>query len=229
MKAIVQKRYGSPKVLEAVEVERPQIGDRDVLVRVDAASVHVGDWILMTGKPFVMRMATGIRKPKSLIPGTDVAGTVEAVGKGVERFRAGDEVMGWGAGAFAEYMSASEDQFVPKPTNLSFEQAAAVPEAFITAHDAIVGQAGLAGGEILLILVGLGVIAFGVMQIRKGLREKFMKRMRTRQMTATERDWCARAGKAGYSARGVVFGVKYTLVLPARPGMNGGVYSRRRA
>ena len=97
-----------------------------MLVRVHAASVHVGDWILMTGKPFVMRMATGIRRPKNAVPGTDVAGTVEAVGKDVQRLRPGDEVFGWCAGAFAEYASAAEDQFIEKPANLTFEQAAAV-------------------------------------------------------------------------------------------------------
>ena len=87
MKAIVQDRYGSAEVLEEREVAKPEIGDDDVLVRIRAASVHVGDWILMTGNPFVMRMATGLRKPKNPVPGTDIAGTVEAVGKNVERLR----------------------------------------------------------------------------------------------------------------------------------------------
>ena len=83
MKAIVQDKYGSAEVLEARDIEKPAIGDNEVLVRVHAASVHVGDWILMTGSPFVMRMATGLRKPKNPVPGSDVAGTVEAVGKDV--------------------------------------------------------------------------------------------------------------------------------------------------
>ena len=169
MKAIVQKRYGSAKVLEAVEVARPQIGDLDVLVRVEAASVHVGDWILMTGKPFVMRMATGIRKPKSPIPGTDVAGTVEAVGKGVERFRAGDEVMGWGAGAFAEYMSASEDQFVPKPTNLSFEQAAAVGVSATTALQLLRDNGHVLPGHKVLINGASGGVGTFAVQIAKAM------------------------------------------------------------
>src|SRR4051794_4484353 len=126
MKAIVQDQYGPSGVLRAADVEKPEIGDGDVLVRVHAASVHVGDWIVMTGKPYVMRMATGLRKPKNAIPGTDVAGTVESVGKDVQGLRVGDEVFGWCAGAFAEYASASEDQFLPKPANLTFAQAAAV-------------------------------------------------------------------------------------------------------
>ena len=133
MKAIVQDRYGSTEVLEARDIEKPEVGDNEVLVRVHAASVHVGDWVLMTGTPFVMRMATGLRKPKNPVPGTDVAGTVEAVGKDVQRLRPGDEVFGWCAGAFAEYASAREDQFVLKPANLTFEQAAAVGVSATTA------------------------------------------------------------------------------------------------
>ena len=108
MQAIVQDSYGSAEVLEARDIDKPQIGDSDVLVRVHAASVHVGDWILMTGSTFVMRFATGLRKPKNPIPGTDVAGTVEAIGKDVERLAVGDEVFGWAAGAFAEYAHADE-------------------------------------------------------------------------------------------------------------------------
>ena len=106
MKAIVQDRYGSAEVLEAQEIDKPEIGDNEVLVRVHAASIHVGDWILMTGSPFIMRLATGLRKPKNRVPGTDVAGTVEAVGKDVTQLRPGDDVFGWAAGAFAEYAAA---------------------------------------------------------------------------------------------------------------------------
>jgi NADPH:quinone reductase-like Zn-dependent oxidoreductase len=99
MKAVIQDRYGGPETLELQDVERPQVGDGEVLVRVLAASVHVGDWILVTGSPFIMRMATGLRRPKNPIPGTDIAGTVEAVGTGVERLRVGDDVFGWCAPA----------------------------------------------------------------------------------------------------------------------------------
>ena len=102
MKAIVQDRYGSPAVLETRDIDKPEITDDEVLVRVHAASIHVGDWILMTGDPYVMRMATGLRKPKNPVPGTDVAGTVEAVGKDVKGFVRGDEVFGWAVGAFAD-------------------------------------------------------------------------------------------------------------------------------
>src|SRR6186997_3668213 len=99
MEAIVQDRYGSSEVLGSQDIDPPTIGDDEVLVRVRAASIHVGDWILMTGSPFVMRFATGLRKPKNPIPGTDVAGTVEAVGTDVTSLRPGDEVFGWSAGA----------------------------------------------------------------------------------------------------------------------------------
>ena len=94
MKAIVQDRYGSADVLQAREIDKPAIGDNEVLVRVHAASIHVGDLILMTGSPFIMRFATGLRKPKNPVPGTDVAGTVEAVGKHVTQHQPGDDVFG---------------------------------------------------------------------------------------------------------------------------------------
>jgi NADPH:quinone reductase-like Zn-dependent oxidoreductase len=109
MQAIVQDRYGSAEVLTAEDIGKPEIAEGEVLVRVHAASIHVGDWVLMTGIPYVMRMGTGLSKPKNRVPGTDVAGTVEAVGSQVHTFRPGDEVFGWCAGAFAEYASAPED------------------------------------------------------------------------------------------------------------------------
>src|SRR5436190_6207156 len=112
MQAITQDTYGSHDVLKLGDVDKPEIGDGEVLFPVRAASIHVGDWILMTGSPFVMRFATGLRKPKNRVPGTDIAGIVEAVGTGVERLRPGDEVFGWCGGAFAEYARATEDQLL---------------------------------------------------------------------------------------------------------------------
>jgi NADPH:quinone reductase-like Zn-dependent oxidoreductase len=152
MQAVIQSKYGGPEILELRDVERPQVGDGEVLVRVHAASIHVGDWIMMTGTPFVMRMATGLRKPKNPIPGTDIAGVVEAVGAGVERFAVGDEVFGWCAGAFAEYAVTSQDQLVRKPAHLTFEQASAVGVSATTAlhllrdHDIRPGQKVLVNG-----------------------------------------------------------------------------------
>lgn len=152
MKAVTQRKYGGPEILELQDVERPRVGDGEVLVRVHAASIHVGDWILMSGKPYVMRMATGLRTPKNPIPGTDIAGTVEAVGAGVERLAVGDEVFGWCTGAFAEYAVASENQLVRKPASLTFEQASAVGVSATTAlqllrdHDIRPGQKVLVNG-----------------------------------------------------------------------------------
>jgi NADPH:quinone reductase-like Zn-dependent oxidoreductase len=129
MKTIVQDEYGSPDVLELRDTDRPEIADDEVLVRVRAAGVNPGDWAVMSGLPYIARPVYGLRKPKNAVRGTDVAGTVEAVGTGVRRFQRGDEVFGWCSGlggAFAEYASVSEDALAPKPANLTFEQAAAV-------------------------------------------------------------------------------------------------------
>jgi len=167
MKAIVQDRYGAAGVLEARDTAKPHVGDGQVMIRVHAASVHLGDWILMTGSPLVMRMATGLRKPKNPIPGTDVAGTVEAVGKGVERLRPGDEVFGWCAGAFAEYASANEDQFILKPANLTFEQAAAVGVSATTALQLLRDNGNVQPGQRVLINGASGGVGTFAVQIAK--------------------------------------------------------------
>jgi NADPH:quinone reductase-like Zn-dependent oxidoreductase len=168
MKAVIQSTYGGPESLEIQDVERPQVGDGQVLVRVHAASIHVGDWIMMTGKPYVMRMATGLRKPKNPIPGTDFAGTVEAVGTGVDRFAVGDEVFGWGAGAFAEYTVTSPDQLVHKPANLTFEQASAVGVSATTALQLLRDHDIRPGQKVLINGASGGVGTFAV-QIAKSL------------------------------------------------------------
>jgi len=169
MKAIVYETYGSPEVLEARDIEKPQVGNAEVLVRVHAASVHVGDWILMTGKPFVMRMATGLRAPKNPVPGTDIAGTVEAVGKDVQHLRPGDEVFGWCAGAFAEFASAPEGQFIKKPANLAFEQAAAVGVSATTALQLLRDNAKVKPGQKVLVNGASGGVGSFAVQIAKAL------------------------------------------------------------
>ena len=126
MKAIVHETYGSPDVLLLREVPKPVVDDDSVLVRVRAASVNAADWHIMRGLPYLLRMSSGLRKPKRLVAGVDMAGHVEAVGKNVSQFRPGDEVFGQRGGAFAEYVCAAENKFAPKPANLTFEQAAAV-------------------------------------------------------------------------------------------------------
>jgi NADPH:quinone reductase-like Zn-dependent oxidoreductase len=167
MKAIIQDTYGSAEVLQSRDIDKPEIGDNEVLVRVHAASVHVGDWILMTGSPFVMRFATGLRKPKNPIPGTDVAGTVEAIGKDVERLAVGDEVFGWAAGAFAEYAHANENQFIKKPANLTFEQAAAIGVSASTALQLLRDNGKVQPGQKVLINGASGGVGTFAVQIAK--------------------------------------------------------------
>jgi NADPH:quinone reductase-like Zn-dependent oxidoreductase len=167
MKAIVQETYGSAEVLRSRDIQKPLVGDDEVLVRVHAASVHVGDWILMTGSPFVMRFATGLRRPKNPVPGTDVAGTVAAVGVNVQRLRPGDEVFGWAPGAFAEYVAAGEDQFIAKPANLTFEQAAAVGVSATTALQLLRDNGKVQPGQTVLINGASGGVGTFAVQIAK--------------------------------------------------------------
>jgi NADPH:quinone reductase-like Zn-dependent oxidoreductase len=167
MQAITQGSYGSQETLKLADVEVPEVGDGEVLVRVHAASIHVGDWILMTGSPFVMRLATGLRRPKNPVPGTDVAGTVEAVGVDVTHLRPGDEVFGWCAGAFAEYARASEDQFIKKPANLTFEQAAAVGVSATTALQLLRDNGKVRPGQKVLINGASGGVGTFAVQIAK--------------------------------------------------------------
>jgi NADPH:quinone reductase-like Zn-dependent oxidoreductase len=167
MQAIIQDRYGSAEVLEARDIDRPTIGDDEVLVHVHAASIHIGDWILMTGMPYVMRMGTGLSKPKNPVPGTDIAGTVEAVGTRVQSLRPGDEVFGWCSGAFAEYVRAPEDQLVEKPANLTFEQAAAVGVSASTALQLLRDDAKVQPGQKVLINGASGGVGTFAVQIAK--------------------------------------------------------------
>jgi NADPH:quinone reductase-like Zn-dependent oxidoreductase len=167
MKAITQDRYGSAKVLETRDIDRPEIADDEVLVRVHAASIHVGDWILMTGVPYVMRLGTGLSKPKNRVPGTDVAGTVEAVGPQVQGLRPGDEVFGWCAGAFAEYAAAPAGQFVKKPANLTFEQAAAIGVSATTALQLLRDDGKVQPGQRVLINGASGGVGTFAVQIAK--------------------------------------------------------------
>jgi NADPH:quinone reductase-like Zn-dependent oxidoreductase len=168
MKAIVQHQYGAPQtVLTLQDIAKRVVKDDEVLVRVHAASVHVGDWILMRGVPYVVRMASGLRKPKNRVPGTDIAGTVEAVGKDVTQLRPGDEVFGWCTGAFAEYACAGEDHFVLKPANLTFEQAAAVGVSASTALQLLRDQGKVQPGQQVLINGASGGVGTFAVQIAK--------------------------------------------------------------
>lgn len=130
MRAIVNHEYGSPDVLELEDVAMPVMKDDEVMVRVFAAAVNPGDWDIMHGMPYVLRLVTGLRKPRNRVLGLAIAGRVEEVGSNVSQVRAGDEVFGGvGKGGFAEYVCVPKDSLAPKPSGLTFEQAAAVPVA----------------------------------------------------------------------------------------------------
>lgn len=167
MKAIVQARYGSPDLMEVREIDKPVTKDNEVLVRVRAASVNPPDWAGVTGFPYIARMATGLRKPRNGVRGTDLAGTVEAVGKNVTRLQVGDEVFGAGAATFAEYAVAAEEYLVTKPANSTFEQAAAVPMAGLTALQALRDVAKVQPGQKVLINGAGGGIGTFAVQIAK--------------------------------------------------------------
>jgi NADPH:quinone reductase-like Zn-dependent oxidoreductase len=168
MKAIVQDRYGAPgDVLQFQETERPAVGDDEVLVRVRAAGVHIGDALVGSGLPYVVRLMYGLTKPKSRVPGMEVAGHVEAVGDNVEQFQLGDEVFGWGTGAFAEYMTVSQDQLAAKPANITFEQAAATPISGFTALQALRDQGRVKPGQKVLIIGASGGVGTFAVQIAK--------------------------------------------------------------
>ena len=167
MRAVVCRRYGSPDVLELQEVEKPVLGDDRVLVRVRASSVNPADYYSFRGSPFVARFGMGLRRPKSLIQGTDLAGTVEAVGRNVTRFRLGDEVFGARSGAFAEYANPLEDRLALKPANTTFEQAAAVPIAALTALQGLRDKGQIKPGQKVLINGASGGVGTFAVQIAK--------------------------------------------------------------
>ena len=169
MKAIVQDRYGSADVLELRDIDRPGIGDDQVLVRVHAAAVHVGDWHLMAGLPYLVRMGFGLRAPKLAVRGTDLAGTVETVGKDVTRFQPGDAVFGTGAGAFAEYTVAGEDKLAPMPAGLGFDGAATVPTSGTAALQGLRDVGNLQPGQRALIIGAAGGVGSFAVQIAKAL------------------------------------------------------------
>ncbi|MBM3945788.1 MAG: NAD(P)-dependent alcohol dehydrogenase [SAR202 cluster bacterium] len=177
MKAVVQLRYGRPDdVLEVQDMLVPSIKGDEVLVRVHAASVHADVWHVVRGQPYILRlMGAGFLRPRNRIPGTDVAGRVEAVGPGVTRFRLGDEVFGetrrgnqWtNAGAFAEYVAVAQDSLALKPSTITFEQAAAVPTSGLIALSGLRYQANVQAGQRVLINgAGGGVGVFAVQLAR---------------------------------------------------------------
>ena len=167
MKAIVQNDYGSTNVLELKEVEKPVVKENDVLVRVHAAALNAGDVFSMRGSPWLARFSVGFPKPKNYILGWDMAGRVQEVGNKVTRFKPGDEVYGSCSHTLAEYVCAAEDKFAMKPANLSFEQAAAVPSAAITALQGLRDVGKLQPGQKVLINGASGGVGTFAVQIAK--------------------------------------------------------------
>lgn len=170
MRAIVQDTYGAPdEVLELRELELPEMADDEVLVRVRAAAVAGDDWHLMRGLPYVARLTTGMRAPKHRVPGTDLAGRVEAVGRDVTRFEPGDEVFGWSAGAFAEYATVPEQALLRKPESLTLEEAAAIPGSALTALQALRDKGGVTPGHDVLVIGASGGVGSFAVQLGKAL------------------------------------------------------------
>jgi NADPH:quinone reductase-like Zn-dependent oxidoreductase len=167
MKAIVYHHYGSPDVLECEEIEKPAAGDNEVLIKVHAASLNALDWRLMRGTPFFVRILAGLRKPKDTRLGRDMAGQVEAVGRNVTQFKPGDQVFGACRGAFAEYVCAIEDRLALKPANCSFEDAAAVPVAAITALQGLRDKGRIQPGHKVLVDGASGGVGTFAVQIAK--------------------------------------------------------------
>jgi NADPH:quinone reductase-like Zn-dependent oxidoreductase len=170
MKAIVQDTYGSADVLKFADIDRPVPKDNEVLIRVQAAGLHRGDWHVMTGLPYLIRLVVpslGLRRPKVRVRGMDVAGTVEAVGTQVTRFQPGDAVFGWCDGSFAEYACAPQDQLAAKPANLSFEQAAAVPTSAFAALQGLRDSGQVQPGQTVLIIGAAGAVGLFAVQLAK--------------------------------------------------------------
>ncbi|WP_392545303.1 NAD(P)-dependent alcohol dehydrogenase [Oryzobacter telluris] len=167
MKAVIQDRYGSSEVLRVDDVAVPEPGDHDVLIKVHAAGLDRGTEHLMTGKPYAMRMVTGLRRPKNPISGRDVAGSVVRVGSAVTRFAAGDEVYGVAPGSFAEYAVGPENKLAHKPENLTFSQAAVVPISAGTALQALRDVGKLRAGQEVLIIGASGGVGSYAVQLAK--------------------------------------------------------------
>ena len=170
MRAVVQEAYGAEAadVLRLEEIDRPTIGDDDVLVRVHAAGVHIGDWHVMAGLPYLLRVVGfGLRAPKVRVRGMDVAGTVEAVGKNATQLQVGDEVFGTCNGSFAEYAATPSDTLALKPANLTFEQAAAMPTSAVAALQALRDAGRVTSGQRVLLVGASGGVGLFALQIAK--------------------------------------------------------------
>jgi NADPH:quinone reductase-like Zn-dependent oxidoreductase len=170
MKAITQDRYGPLEDVQRLsEIEPPEVRDDGVLVRVHAASIHIGDVFASLGVPYVMRPIFGVRRPRARVPGSDVAGTVEAVGSSVTDLRPGDEVIGWCRGAFAELAMAPASQWVAKPADMSFEDASTLVTSAITALQGMRDKGGVKPGDVVLVNGAAGGVGSFAVQVAKAL------------------------------------------------------------
>jgi NADPH:quinone reductase-like Zn-dependent oxidoreductase len=167
MQAIVQAGYGSADVLHVEEIDRPAIGDQEVLIQVRAAGLDRGTWHLMAGYPYLIRLVSGVRGPRDRVPGLDVAGTVVAAGARVTGFAVGDEVFGISRGSFAEYARAREGKLARKPASLTFDQAAALPVSGLTALQGLRDAGRVKPGQHVLIIGASGGVGTFAVQIAK--------------------------------------------------------------
>jgi NADPH:quinone reductase-like Zn-dependent oxidoreductase len=167
MQAIVQDSYGSADILRLARITRPEVARNDVLLQVHAAGLNRGTWHLMVGKPYLLRLVFGIRRPKNPVVGQEVAGTVVAVGADVTRFSAGDEVFGMAKGSFAEYAVALENKLAPKPANTTPEQAAVVGVSALTALQALRDAGRLQPGQHVLVIGASGGVGSYAVQLAK--------------------------------------------------------------
>lgn len=187
MRAVVHHHYGAPREVMAVgEAQVPPIGDRDVLIRVNAAGVNWADWALTRGLPYMLRLQSGLRAPRQGIRGTDVAGIVEGAGPRVEGLEAGDEVFGWCTGAFAEYVTTAADHLVTKPEGLSFEKAAGVPMAGMVALQAMRDVARVRPGARVLVNGASGGIGSFAVQVAKAMGAEVTGVCRTDNLNLVE-------------------------------------------
>ena len=220
MKAIVSNKYGSPDLLELTEVAKPIPEENQVLVKIHAASLNFGNLVLLKGEPFLARFAFGLFKPKYPIPGGDIAGQVEAVGKGVTQFQPGDDVFGDLSGSgwsgFAEYVSVPEQALVLKPANLSYEEAAAVPMAGVTALQGLRDKGKIQSGQKVLINGASGGVGTFAVQIAKSYGAEVTGVCSTRNLDILETlgaDYCIDYSKEDFTQRTQ----NYDLIL----GVNG--------
>jgi NADPH:quinone reductase-like Zn-dependent oxidoreductase len=187
MKAAVRDRFGLPEVVEVREVETPTPADDELLVRVRATSLNLGDWYAVTGRPYLARGMMGFRKPRDRALGTDFAGVVEAVGKDVTRFRVGDDVFGGRNGAWAEFVTVREERaVVPKPGGVTFEEAGAVPVAALTALQAARDKGALQPGQKVLVNGASGGVGTYAVQIAKALGGEVTAVCSTRNVEQTQ-------------------------------------------